>query len=58
MPVSLRSDRVMRSTASSTTAWTDAAKSMCRCSKGSSGDRATPPKRAPKRSLVIFSPVQ
>ena len=58
IPVSSRSDLVNRSTASSTTACTDAAKSMCRLRNGSAGARAGPPKSASKRAFVISRPVQ
>ena len=53
-----RTWRPIRSTASSVTAWMLAARSMCRCSRGDSGERGGPPKRRWNRRLVIVSPWQ
>ena len=58
MPVSARSERVSRITASSITACAEAARSMCRCVNGSSGSRGGPPNSASNLPLVIVSPVQ
>ena len=52
-PVSCAIARVSRSTISSVTACTDAARSMCRCVSRSSGARAGPPNSASNRALVM-----
>src|ERR1700747_2431840 len=55
-PVSSARLRVSRSTASSITAWIDAARSMWRCSSGAAGMRGAPSNSASKRSFVIVRP--
>jgi len=50
--------RVSAKSTSSVTAWIEAARSMWRCSSGSSALRAGPPKSRAKRSLVMVKPVR